>query len=368
MGFRNQWDAHIPAVCEILGRHRAVADALPEIELCIGVPTTGDAVRKAFAARRLGPPSTHLRRELSEAADMRTHTAYAAAKSSTPESPRVYDTANTTAQTSTQGYETSAVVAESRRFVSGAGTTRVLVCPDAHHPFVDRLAWETFLAAGRALRPDVLVIIGDFIDSYSISSHTKDPARKVHFRDELDATNAALDEIDALRVPRVIMCEGNHETRLARAIADRAPEFHGLLDMRGLLDVNDRGYEWVPYKQWIRVGKIAFTHDIERCGVNAARQSLLDFGGNIVFGHTHRGAVVYQGTVDGDQHVCLNVGWLGDYETVDYKHQARARRDWQHGFGLVTLDSTGCGWCEFVPILSGRCIVDGRVISGRAAS
>jgi predicted phosphodiesterase len=345
----------IDAAIAILGRHDSVGAALPEIAEQIGQPVSGSALKHAMVSRGLGAPSGWLR---GGTAHGRT---FSAGDKTPSLAPKVSAFGSDDRRSVTER-------AHSGMSPSGCATTRILVCPDAHHPFVDQLAWRTFLAAAREWRPDVLVIIGDFIDCYSVSSHTKDPARKVHFSDELAAANAALDEIDALRIPRVIFTEGNHETRLSRAVADRAPEFHGLVDMRDLLRVAARGYEWVPYKQWVRVGKIAFTHDVERAGVNAARQSLVDFGGNLVFGHTHRGGVVYQGTVDGDQHVCLNVGWLGDYDSIDYKHQARARRDWQHGFGVVILDETGCGWCEFVPILSGRCIVGGRVVSGRVAA
>lgn len=347
MGISLWSDNQIEAAIAVLRGHRRVVDALPEIAGAVGRSVTTDSLKHAFKARKLGAPSDWLAGRVTDRAQL----------SKSP-SGGVYDSAKEAGDSRESSTDYGKV----------NGTARVLVCPDAHHPFVDPLAWSTFLAAAREWRPDVLVIIGDFVDSYSISSHAKDPERKVNFRDEINAANAALDEIDSLRVPRVVFCEGNHETRLARAIAERAPEFHGLIDIRDLLRIHQRGYEWVPYKQLIRIGKIAFTHDVERCGVNAARQSLIDMGGNLVFGHTHRGAVVYAGTVEGDQHVCMNVGWLGSFDDIDYKHQARARREWQHGFGLVTLDATGCGWCEFVPILSGRCIVDGRVVSGRMAA
>jgi predicted phosphodiesterase len=244
-----------------------------------------------------------------------------------------------------------------------SGTTRILVCPDAHHPYVNRQAWEVFLAAARQWQPHVVVVIGDFLDCYSISDYIKDPCRVAMLDHELTAGAAALEELTAAAPnARRIFCAGNHEDRLDRLIAKQAPALKGLLSIRELLQLDQRQWEWKPYRAWVRIGKIAFVHDVGHAGANGARQSLAAFGGNIVIGHTHRAGLVIGGTVEGEKHVCLNVGWLGDLEAVDYGSKVQQQRDWCHGFGTVTLDAEGNGWCQFHPILSGRTIVDGQVI------
>lgn len=242
-------------------------------------------------------------------------------------------------------------------------TTRIFVVPDMHFPFHDRRVWETMLAARREAKPDLTVIIGDAVDCYAISSHPKSPDRKANFKDEIDEGNA---ELDRLRSRNVLFTAGNHENRYDRLIRDKAPELYGVApSMQALLRIEKRGWEWVPYMRYKKVGRVAFTHEIGRCGVNAARQSLLDFGGNIVFGHSHRGGVAYQGAIADGKHFAMNVGWGGDVNAIDYQHRARAERDWQHGFGLVHLDASGYAWANFVPIVGGRCSVDGAMVSGR---
>ncbi len=242
---------------------------------------------------------------------------------------------------------------------------RIIVCPDAHHPYVDALAWRTFLAAARVVEPDVMVIIGDFADCYAVSSHAKDPARKSRLKAELEAVNEALDEIEDLGIERVEFCEGNHETRITRFVASEASALYGMLDVAELLGIKKRGWGWTPYNDFLKIGKVNFTHDVGRCGVNTARQSLQDFGGNIVVGHSHRAALAFQGTVSGEQHFGMNVGWLGNYNSIDYQHKARARRDWQHAFGLIDQTLDGCAWAQLVPILNGRCVVYGAAVNGR---
>lgn len=262
----------------------------------------------------------------------------------------------------------SSLTAQPDHGVVGPAVSKIMVCPDVHVPYQDELAWSTFLRAAEVVRPDALVIIGDFADCLSVSFHSKTPERKISLKAEIEAVNTELDRVGRLGIPRVVYCGGNHEFRAERYLCEKAPELFGLIAIQDLLRIRERGWEWVPYKQWIRIGKTAFTHDVERCGVNATRQSLLDFGGNLVFGHSHRGGIAYQGTVEGDQHVAMNVGWLGSYAAIDYRAAARARRDWQHGFGMVYQDSLGYSWMQFIPVLSGRCIVDGHVVSGRKAA
>ncbi len=240
---------------------------------------------------------------------------------------------------------------------------RVMVCPDAHHPYVDKRAWAAFLEAARRLKPDVLVIIGDFVDCYAVSSHVKSPARQRELQWEIEEGRKAVAEVATLGIPRVVFCEGNHETRLSRYIAEKAPELYGMIDVPTLLGVYDHGWEWVPYGTWIRIGEVSYMHDVGRCGANTARQSLQDFGDNLVIGHSHRGQVVYSGTVAGKVHVCMNVGCLVDFKSCDYMNQAKAMRDWTHGFGWCEQAADGVTWCNFIPIIEGRCVVNGMEIA-----
>lgn len=245
------------------------------------------------------------------------------------------------------------------------GLTRVLIMPDAHLPYQHDLAWRTFLEVARGWRPDVLVILGDAVDFYCVSQHPKDPARRIRFEDEIRLSNEGLDQLSALRVPRVIYCEGNHETRLSRHVAAKTPELHGVVNVQDLLRVKQRGWEWVSYGHHMSIGKLSFTHDIGFAGVYAARQSVMAFGGSITIGHTHRAQTHYESTVNGERHVGHTMGWLGDPECIDYRHRARVARESQHGFGVAHILDCGMHFSHFTPIVDGIACVDGRLFSGR---
>lgn len=240
------------------------------------------------------------------------------------------------------------------------------VIPDMHFPYHDKAVWATNLKAIQVLRPRNVVIIGDALDAYPISFHPKSPTRKALLQEELADANAELDCLAQLTMGlacRVVYVEGNHEFRLERYLIQQAPALYGMITMPELLKIKERNWEWVPYQSWLKIGKIAYSHEVGSSGKNAPQQTLAAFGNNIVFGHSHRGGLVYGGTVDGERHVALNVGWGGDLAAIDYTHKARTR-EWQHGFGLVEQDATGAGWCQFVPIIDGRCVAHGQVIRG----
>lgn len=241
-------------------------------------------------------------------------------------------------------------------------TKTVLVLPDTHVPYHDKRAWSLFLQVAKSLRPDHLVLLGDFCDFYSVSQYPKDASRKCSLEWELEQTNLELDKLTGLS-PDIRYCEGNHENRLARYLSGNAPQLAGVLNVKSALRIRERGWLWVPYKDSTRIGKFNFLHDCGRSGVAAIRQTLADYGGNVVFGHTHRLGIEYSGSIKGDAHVALNAGWLGDWRAIDYHHRDRVRRESRLGFGVVTM-SGDLGFAQAVPIVNYTCVVNGKVFNG----
>lgn len=237
----------------------------------------------------------------------------------------------------------------------------ILAIPDVHVPFHDHKAWALMLRVVKEVRPDHVVIMGDFMDCYSVSSFPRHPDRVSRLKAEVDAANRELDKLQDIMTDRVTFLEGNHELRAARYIEQRAPELHGLVNLRDLLAF-DRGWVWVPYREHIIMGKLAFAHDIGHMGRHAVQQSLDSMGHNLVIGHTHRAGIAYGGTVKGEHRVAMSCGWLGDVTKIDYMHRAKTR-DWQHGFGWVRQASNGDSWLSFIPIIRGKCSLEGATFT-----
>jgi predicted phosphodiesterase len=162
---------------------------------------------------------------------------------------------------------------------------KILIVSDAHHPFVDKKAWQLLLNVGKDQKPDAILIQGDFADFYSVSSHSKDANRLNSFEDEVAAVNKALDELDALGAKEKHFVAGNHEDRLQRYLNDKAPELNSFVTIPQLFNLKKRGWKYTPYKQSVQIGKLNATHDVGSAGKNAIFQALSTFQHNVVQGH-----------------------------------------------------------------------------------
>lgn len=238
----------------------------------------------------------------------------------------------------------------------------VLVVPDTHAPHHSVDAWELMLDVARDLRPDTIIHIGDLIDCMAVSFHSKDPARALGLKEEIDVACELRQQLDDLGAKRKVFCLGNHEFRLERYLKDKAPELFGMLDIAKLLRLEENGWEVIPYRHHERVGKVAATHEAGFSGRYAAFRTLELYQSSVITGHTHRLQYVVEGDAEGQPRLSAAFGWLGDVEHVEYAHQAKAKKDWSLGFGVGHTDTqTGHTWFVPVPILDGRCVVSGKL-------
>lgn len=233
---------------------------------------------------------------------------------------------------------------------------RIAFIPDCHVPFEDKEAFDLVVRVLEKWKPHILVVLGDFWDFYSVSSHQK--SKRMQLVDELEAGKERLWELSNL-APKKYFVEGNHEFRLARYISDRAPELHGWGERPADI-CRAYGWEYTPYRAHTKIGKLYITHDVGHAGKHALTQSQAAFEGNLVIGHTHRIASLVTGSVRGDTHVAHMFGWLGDFRTVDYMHKAKMR-EWSHGFGIGYIEKDGVVHLQAVPIVNGTCVVEGKL-------
>ena len=240
---------------------------------------------------------------------------------------------------------------------------RILFVPDSHFPYHDKRAWKLMLKAATAFKPDEVIVLGDFADCYAVSSHDKDPKRRLNLKWELDTVGEGLSELESLGATKLVYIAGNHEDRLDRYIATRAPELEGILSIEAALELKDAGWKYVPYKSSYRVGKLWVTHDTGKAGKNAIAAALDDFQSNIVIGHVHRMGMVYGGDATGKSHVAASFGWLGNKDSVDYMHRVSVNRAWQLGFGVGYQHPNGTVYLTGVPIINYTCVLEGKLFS-----
>lgn len=242
---------------------------------------------------------------------------------------------------------------------------RVLIVPDTHIPYHNRAAWNLLLDVAKRWKPHACVMLGDWVDFYSVSSHQKDPGKR-NFKKEIAVANQELDRLDKALPADCdkIYIAGNHENRLERYLLDKAPDLFGIVSVSGLLNLEARGWEWVPYRKDFKIGKLFATHDVGSAGKYATARAADAYQTHIVTGHTHRISYIVQGNIRGAPFVSASLGWLGDWRSASYMYRVKATKDWALGFGICYLEADGTPHVRPVPILGGRVVIGGKIYGG----
>lgn len=239
---------------------------------------------------------------------------------------------------------------------------KILFIPDCHFPYQDVLAFDLMMEAMLDFKPDHVIILGDFIDMYSVSSHDKNPKRAMKLEEEITASVDALWRVKGLGAKNNVYISGNHEDRLTRYLMQKAPELWDRINVPSVLALDKLGFEYVPYKSDYTLGKLRMTHDTGKAGANAHKQAVDAYHRSVIIGHTHRMGYIIQGDVSGDKHVGAMFGWLGDVKQVDYMHNINVVKDWTHGFGIGYLNpKNGYVYVVPVPIVNYSCVVEGKL-------
>lgn len=239
---------------------------------------------------------------------------------------------------------------------------RVLIVPDTHAPYHDKRAWKLVLNAARGFKPHTLLHLGDLADFYAVSSHSKDPSRTLSLKDEIEVVRELRSDLDSLGAKRKVFIEGNHEDRLKRYLQDKAPELFGLVSSDELLELSKNGWEFYPYREYAKVGKVYFTHDTGQGGKYSTARALETFQHSVGVAHHHAMQYFVAGDATGKYQVGAQFGWLGDLSKVDYMHRVKVCRSWALGFGIGYHDTkTGVVFLVPVPIVNYTACIEGHI-------
>ena len=242
------------------------------------------------------------------------------------------------------------------------GIKKVFFLPDTHVPYHNQSAFKIALKALNRFQPDVLVILGDFADFYSVSSHDKSPNRVAYLQDEIKAVRQCLSRIERLDIPRKIYLSGNHEYRLERYIMTKAPELFGMVETDKLFKLYENNWEYIPYRKQLKLGNLVVSHDYGSSGQSAHRTAAAKLGSSVIIGHTHRCATISRNNIHGQLLTAAMFGWLGDVTKIDYANQASMAAEWVTGFGVGYIHKDGTPILQSIPIVNNTCILEGALI------
>lgn len=254
-------------------------------------------------------------------------------------------------------------------------------------PMHDRRAWDLAVQAAAAVQPDTIVMLGDMLDLAPWSCRWPTPLAL------RDTTNPARAELrwwiqqlrEAAPQSRIVWLEGNHEDRISRLLTERAGEMGGLIDLDTggpmvtiprLMQMDGLRVEYVapygtPWWLWRDTPAATLIHHGHKHGAKGGQsvaKALQDDPWSSIFGHVHRREVASRVVVDprepsGSREVyALTPGTIA--RTDGAVPAASPRVDWQQGLAVLRRVA-GVAHPALVPILDGRAVVEGRVLTAR---
>ena len=253
--------------------------------------------------------------------------------------------------------------------LEGGARCRVAV-PDTHGCLVDEEAVSSFLGDLNIIKPKEVILLGDHLEcgGFLAQHHTLGYVAQTEytFDEDVQATNELLDRIQAVQPESMDYLEGNHERRIenwcvTQALKNKtdAEYLRRMFSANTVLSLESRGIRWirqgvyyddVPIPATIKRGHCYFTHG-SSTAKHAAAEHVKKFGGNVVYGHTHRCdsytiRTVSSGAIGGWSPGCLC--------RLQPLWQHTNPTDWSHGYGLQLVSEDGSFLHINVPIINGK--------------
>lgn len=227
---------------------------------------------------------------------------------------------------------------------------------------LDHLTWAASYVASK--HPEVIVCLGDFADMASLSSYDKGTKsfEGRRYTEDIRIAKEAMDmfmapiEQERMRLirnkekrwnPKMIMCLGNHENRIDRAINSDAK-------LEGLISIEDLGYEsygWdvIPYLEPVSIDGISYCHyftsGILGRPVTSARMLLQKHHMSCVAGHQQGRDIAYGKRADGTNMTAIISGSYYQHDE-DYLNP-QTNNCWR---GVWFLHEVNNGHCDEMPL------------------
>lgn len=217
--------------------------------------------------------------------------------------------------------------------------------PDAHIPFHSERRLRALFDIVRGC--DVIVIMGDLIDAYSVSSFDKDPRRKERMPEEFAEARRWLHILrEENHDAEIHFIEGNHEERFMRYLIRHAPAVVGMrgMSIREQLDLDELGIEYHD-SDGFEIGGVRLKHGqvVSQKSGATAHKELDQHQTSGVSVHTHRMSMVFYTNREGVKHFWLEGGHVCDEAKADYVKNP----NWQAGSWMLHVTDTDV---DFTPI------------------
>ncbi len=219
------------------------------------------------------------------------------------------------------------------------GIKRWLILADLHVPYHDANAIGVVMdwATRKENRCDGLLLNGDILDAYQLSSWLRDP-RKRDFCGEMETAGKLLDAFRKhLKPKKIVWKAANHEYRFDRYMMQHAPELVGIAEFTipTFMHLKERGVEWVERGLPMDYHALGILHGDEwRIGmtspVNPARTAYLKAHECVIVAHQHKTSEHTEQTMHGVTITTWSLGCLSDLHP-----EYAPLNSWNLGFAVL---------------------------------
>ena len=228
-------------------------------------------------------------------------------------------------------------------YVIPPSVTRLLVLSDVHIPYHNIEAVTLALQYGKDKGVNGIMLNGDILDFYGLSSFEKDP-RKRRFSEELEMGRQFLrilrKEFDGVPIYFKL---GNHEQRYERYLRIKAPELLDVSEFRldVLLKFGELGIELIDDMRIVHFGRLNIMHGHEFgrsvfSPVNPARGAYMRAKENCIIGHHHQTSSHAEPTMNGKVINTWSTGALCELHPT-----YMPINKWNRGFAYVEREPDG---------------------------
>jgi hypothetical protein len=243
---------------------------------------------------------------------------------------------------------------------------KMLCMPDTHLKYADRAALNCFYDYLQFYKPDIFMIMGDFLDAAGLSHWDSDSFEPKRIVPECLLARKELAHIQSLapNTSTWIYLEGNHEDWINQFLVYGAnPQlFDGLeqlgleINLRKLLNLDEMGFQLFKVNQIIRIGLAGFSHGLYT-GDTHAKKHLGKVKSTIFYGHCHDGQsyedTSIEGMVEAQSFRCLC--------DLNPKYLKNRLNNWSNGFGQLEFFRDGSYSKVLHSINQGRMSFNGRI-------
>lgn len=250
---------------------------------------------------------------------------------------------------------------------TGKDVITLVAQPDTHIKHKDDKATSIYLEIIHDIKPDIDLILGDFLDAEGVSHWPPDSLEEKRIVPEILSGREFLGHKVAVTpdTKERIFLWGNHEDWFRQALLQMPNLFHGIseicpeFNLGSMLGLDKYGYREIPLNHLLKIGKAHFTHGVYT-GDSHAKAHLSKFKVNIFYGHLHD----TQSYCDTSAAGTLVAQSLGCLCKLDARFLRGKINNWKQAFGVFYFRRDGSFTHYVVPIVDGVAVFNGKTYRG----